>query len=139
MEWLPSGAMRQPAYQLLRIPLPRTRVNRVPPAHGLPNTHLWLRDVPRAHYDPQGLRDHREHGGLVPYDLSVNGELQAPRAGLDSDLLRPGKEDPFFVQVVRVGQDRGGELEYLLHSDIFYDHEVQESVLRVGSFSDSLG
>ena len=78
------------------------------------------------------MRDHREGGGLVPYDLSVDGELQAPRAGLHPDLLRPGEEDSFFVQVVRVGQNRGGELEYLQYSDVFYDHEIQEPILRVG-------
>src|SRR5215211_8889844 len=93
---------------------------------------LGLRDVPWAYYDLQGLRHHREDGGLIPYDLSVDGELQAPRARLDPDLLRPGEEDPFFVQVVRVGQNRGSELEYLLHPDVFYDHEVQEPIFGVG-------
>ena len=58
---------------------------------------LELRDVPRADYDLQGLRHHREDGGLIPYDLSVDGELQAPRACLNLDLFRPGEEDPFFV------------------------------------------
>src|SRR5829696_2354207 len=93
---------------------------------------LGLRDVPWADYDLQGLRYHREDGGLIPYDLSVDGELQAPRARLDPDLLRPGKEDPFFVEVVRSSKNRGGELEHLLHPDVFYDHEVQEPVLGVG-------
>ena len=87
---------------------------------------LGLRDVPWAYYDLQGLRDHREHGGFIPYDLPVDGELKAPRARLHPDLLRAGEEDPFFVQVVRVGQDRGGELEYLPYSEVFYDHEVKE-------------
>jgi hypothetical protein len=64
---------------------------------------LRLRDVAGTDYDLQGLRNHREHGGFVPYDLSVDGELQAPRTGLDPYLLGPGEEDPFFVQVVRVG------------------------------------
>ena len=36
---------------------------------------LRLRDVPWADYDLQGLRDHREKGRLVPYYLSVDGEL----------------------------------------------------------------
>jgi hypothetical protein len=56
-----------------------------------------LRDVPWADYDLQGSRYHRENNRLVPYDLSVDGELQASRADLDSNLLRPGEEDPFFV------------------------------------------
>jgi len=56
-----------------------------------------LRDVPWAYYDLQGSRYRRENCRLVPYDLSVNGELQTPRAGLDPDLLRPGEEDPFLV------------------------------------------
>jgi hypothetical protein len=55
-----------------------------------------LRDVPWADYDLQSSRYHRENNGLVPYDLSVNGELQAPRAGLDPNLLRPGEEDSAF-------------------------------------------
>src|SRR5215211_6968226 len=93
---------------------------------------LGLRDVPWADHDLQGLRYHREYGGLIPYDLSVDGELQAPRARLDSDLLRAGKEDPFFVQVVRSSQNRGGELKHLLHPDVFYNHEVKEPVLGVG-------
>src|SRR5215208_4885415 len=97
-----------------------------------PDRALGLRDVPWADYDLQGLRYHREDGGLIPYDLSVDGELQAPRARLDPDLLRPGKEDPFFVQVVRSSKNRGGELEHLLHRDVFYDHEVKEPVLGVG-------
>jgi hypothetical protein len=60
---------------------------------------LGFRDVPWADYDLQRLRYHREDGGLIPYDLSVDGELQAPRARLDPDFLRAGKEDPCFVQV----------------------------------------
>jgi hypothetical protein len=42
------------------------------------------------------------------------------------------KKTPFFAQVVRVGQNRGGELEYLQYSDVFYDHEVKEPILGVG-------
>jgi hypothetical protein len=59
---------------------------------------------------------------------TVNSRLP----GLDSDLPRPGEEDSFLVQVVRSSQNRGGELEHLLHSDVFYDHEVKEPVLGVG-------
>jgi hypothetical protein len=44
---------------------------------------LRLRDVPRTDYDLQGLRNHRKLGGLVPYDLPVDGEFQAPRAVCD--------------------------------------------------------
>ena len=39
---------------------------------------LRLRDVPWTDYDLQGVRDHRKLGGLVPYDLPVDGEFQAP-------------------------------------------------------------
>ncbi len=42
------------------------------------------------------------------------------------------KKTPFFAQVVRVGQNRGGELEYLQYSDVFYDYEVKEPILGVG-------
>ena len=94
---------------------------------------LGLRDVPWADYDLQRLRYHREDGGLIPYDLSVDGELQAPRARLDPDFLRAGKEDPYFVQVVRSSKNRGGELEHLLHPDVFYDHEG----FRAGASRDS--
>src|SRR5215218_2560569 len=59
---------------------------------------------------------------------TVNSRLP----GLDPDFLRAGEEDPFFVQVVRSSKNRGGELEHLLHPDVFYDHEVKEPVLRVG-------
>lgn len=62
-----------------------------------PDSFCRLRDVPWADYDLQSSRYRRENGGVVPYDLSVNGELQATRACLDPDLLRPGEEDPFFI------------------------------------------
>ena len=39
---------------------------------------LW--NVAGPDYDLQGLRNNREHGGLIPYDLPADGELQAPRA-----------------------------------------------------------
>ena len=42
------------------------------------------------------------------------------------------KKIPFFAQVVRVCQNRGGEFEYLQYSDAFYDHEVKEPILGVG-------
>src|SRR5215212_9240683 len=84
-------------------------------------------------YDLQGLRDHRKLGGIVPYDLPVNCEFQASGGSLDLDYFRPSEEDSFYVQVVRVGQNRGGELEHLPRPDVFYDHEVQEPVLGIGS------
>ena len=56
---------------------------------------LRLRGIPWADHDLQGLRHHRKDGGLGPYDLSVDGELQAPRARLHPDLLRSGEENPF--------------------------------------------
>src|SRR5215217_9286358 len=59
---------------------------------------------------------------------TVNSRLP----GLDPDFLRAGEEDPCFVQVVRSSKNRGGELEHLLHPDVFYDHEVKEPVLGVG-------
>src|SRR5215216_3314279 len=59
---------------------------------------------------------------------TVNSRLP----GLDPDFLRAGKDDPCFVQVVRSSKNRGGELEHLLHPDVFYDHEVKEPVLGVG-------
>ena len=60
---------------------------------------------------------------------SPSSELQAPRARLHPDLLARKKTPS---QVVRVGQDRGGELEHLQYSDVFYDHEIQEPILGDG-------
>jgi hypothetical protein len=34
--------------------------------------------------------------------------------------------------VVRVGHDRGGELEYWRYSHLFYNHEVEEPILGIG-------
>jgi hypothetical protein len=46
-------------------------------------TFLRLRDVPWTKYDLQCVWDHRKLGGLVPYDLPVDGEFQAPGGSLD--------------------------------------------------------
>ncbi len=96
---------------------------------------LGLRDVPWAYYDLQGLGDHRNTAGSSPMTSpsTVNSRLPgfASTRIFHPGLLRPGEGDPFFVQVVRVGQDRGGELEYLQYSHVFYNHGVEEPILGI--------
>ena len=55
---------------------------------------LRLRDVPWTDYDLQGLRNHRKLGGLVPYDLPVDGEFQAPRGVSTRIFFARAKKTP---------------------------------------------